>query len=105
MINRKLLTAAALALAAGTSFAQDAVTHEQDRSANQEHRIQAGQADGSLTPHETRKLQKQQRKIAHAQRKAGADGVVTAREARHIDKMQDKASHDIDKQRHDGQTD
>lgn len=105
MINRKLLTAAALALAAGASFAQDPVTREQDRSANQEARIQNGAADGSLTPHETRKLQKQQRKIAHAQRKAQADGVVSGHEAHHIEKMQDKASADINKQRHDGQVD
>ena len=82
MFNRNLLIAAAFALTAGAGFAQAPATptaaviaHQDQRDINQENRIQAGKADGKVTP----------------------------REARHVQKMQDKASKDIYKQKHDAQ--
>lgn len=110
MFNRNLLIAAAFALTAGAGFAQAPATptaaviaHQDQRDINQENRIQAGKADGSLTPHEAHKLQKQQTRIARVEQKDAADGKVTPREARHVQKMQDKASKDIYKQKHDAQ--
>lgn len=111
MSQRHLLAAAALALVAGTSFAQNANTpvtnaaenREEHRDANQQQRIQAGEANGSITKREQRKLEKQQWRIHHAEKKAGADGTVTAGEAAHIEKMQDKASHNIYDQKRDDQ--
>jgi hypothetical protein len=111
MFTRNLLAAAALALTAGVTFAQntvapipaDPVTHQDQRDIKQENRIQEGKADGSLTPKEAHKLQKQQRKIVRTEQRDAADGKVTAHEARHVQKMQDKASKDIYKQKHDAQ--
>src|SRR3954470_13468380 len=103
MFNRNLLAAAALAIMAGASFAQTAApattpltkaaeNREEHRDDNQQQRIQAGEANGSVTPLEQRKLEKQQYRIHHAEKRAAADGRVSASEARHIEKMQDKAS-------------
>ena len=112
MFNRPLLAAVALTLVAGASFAQTVATdpgtvaaekREQHRDANQQQRIQAGEANGSVTRHEQRRLERQQYRIHHAEKRAAADGTVTSAESAHIEKMQDKASHDIYDQKRDGQ--
>ena len=71
------------------------------RQAQQHARISAGLADGSLTHHEARHLQAQQRQIRHAERHAKADGVVTPQERQHLAQMQQHASRSIHRQRHD----
>jgi hypothetical protein len=111
MFTRNLLAAAALALTAGVTLAQapvtpataDAVAHQDQRDIRQENRIRDGKADGSLTPREANKLQKQQVKIDRTEQRDAADGKVTPREARHVQKMQNKASKAIYKQKHDAQ--
>jgi hypothetical protein len=114
MFHRNLLAAAALAITAGASFAQAPVSpttpvtnaaeaREEHRDANQQQRIQAGEANGSITRHEQRRLEKQQWRIHHAEKRAAADGTVTAGEAAHIEKMQDKASRNIYDQKRDAQ--
>ena len=112
MFDRHLFAAVALTLVAGASFAQTVATdpgtvaaekREQHRDANQQRRIQAGEANGSVTRHEQRRLEHQQYRIRHAEKRAAADGTVTSAESAHIEKMQDKASHDIHDQKRDGQ--
>ena len=111
MSHRHLFAAAALALVASASFAQNANTpvtnaaenREEHRDANQQQRIQAGEANGSVTRREQRKLEKQQWRIHHAEKKAAADGTVTSGEAAHIENMQDKASQNIHGQKRDEQ--
>ena len=114
MFNRPLLAAVALTLVAGASFAQTvapatdpgtvaAENREQHRDANQQQRIQAGEANGSVTRREQRRLERQQYRIRHAEKRAAADGTVSSTESAHIEKMQDKASHDIYDQKRDGQ--
>ena len=73
------------------------------RQAHQQARIAGGVVDGSLTRHEARRLQKQQRHIHHAERHAKADGVVTAHERHRIHRLQDRASRHIHRQKHDSQ--
>jgi hypothetical protein len=114
MFNRNLLAAAALAIMAGASFAQTAApattpltkaaeNREEHRDANQQQRIQAGEENGSVTKREQRKLEKQQWRIHHAEKKAAADGKVTRGEATHIETMQDRASKNIHEERRDEQ--
>lgn len=113
MFNRHLLIAAAFALTAGASFAQApaapvtpttaAIAHQDRRDIRQENRIQAGKADGSLTPHEANKLQRQQAHIDRVEQKDAADGRVTPREAAHVQTLQNRASRHIYKQKHDAQ--
>lgn len=73
------------------------------RQARQEQRIDQGTASGSLTQHETNKLERQQAHIDHVEDKAKADGSVTKKERAHLHHMQDRASARIHKNKHDRQ--
>ena len=99
MFNRHLLAVAGLALVAGTSFAQGTY-HEDERNANQEARIQQGEANGSLTPREAAHLQHQQHEIHRAERHAAADGYVSPAEKARIQRMQNHASQSIADKKH-----
>lgn len=105
----------ALALAAGTSFAQSPtmgtteaakpMPRNERREAMQERRIEQGANSGQLTPREKERLENQQGRIDKAQDRAAADGKVTARERARVENMQDKASANIQRQKHDRQRD
>jgi len=98
------LTIALLALAGITAAQAATDTPRIDaRQARQEARIASGLADGALTRHEARQLQRQQHHIRRAERHAKADGVVTAQERRRLHQLQDHASRSIHRQTHDGQ--
>ena len=99
-----LIAGTTLALASAGAFAQGtAMPRVEQREANQQARIQQGVASGQLTPHETKRLEKEQAHIAKAESKAEADGVVTKPERRKLHRMQDHASRDIYRQKHDAQ--
>jgi hypothetical protein len=104
---KAVLSAVALSMVALATQAQPApaasMPRVEARQANQEARIAQGAASGSLTPREQRRLNKEQKAIAHGQAKAEADGKATKAERRHLHKMQDKASADIRHQKHDAQ--
>ena len=104
MFNRHLLVIAGMALAAGSAFAQG-TAHEDDRNANQEARIQQGEANGTITPREGAKLQAQQHKIRRAERHAAADGYTSPAERARIQKMQNHASRSIERKEDNGHTD
>lgn len=73
------------------------------RDINQQKRIQAGAADGSLTTREVGKLERGQARAERRQARAGADGHVGAREQERIEHTESKQSRKIHRQRHDGQ--
>jgi hypothetical protein len=99
-----LAAGVALALASLGAFAQGTATPGVDqRQANQQARIEQGVASGQLNRREAARLERQQARIARAERRAKADGVVTPRERRELAAMQKKASADIQAQKHDGQ--
>ena len=77
--------------------------HEAQRDANQERRISAGLADGSLTGREASRLERLQARDDRLQARAGRDGHVGAGEQRRIAAAQDQASGAIQRQRHDAQ--
>lgn len=97
-----LSSGGALAQAASPDTAADTPRVDQ-RQLNQRHRIEQGQAAGSLTPRETHRLMHEQRAIARAEHHAKADGQVTAQERHRLHHMQDGASRDIRRQKHDRQ--
>jgi Spy/CpxP family protein refolding chaperone len=112
-----LITAAVAVLAAATSavaFAQTSApppAPANDKTpginavqANEAKRINQGVASGQLTAKETRRLDREQQRIAVVKANAKADGTVTAEERTRLHKMQKAASHDIYKQKHDAQT-
>lgn len=115
---RQLITAAALAAAAATGFAQTATppaTGTPDapargtntplidkHEANQTDRIKQGRQSGELTKREARRLKAEQKLIDRTQNRAEADGTVSAKERSRIRHMQDRAGKDIHRQKHDG---
>ena len=101
---------ALLGCAAATAFAQTppagaASTPLVDaRQQRQEARINQGAASGALTPHETRRLHREQRAInrAESQRQGRRHRDRTGERAK-LHHMQDHASRDIHRQKHDRQ--
>jgi len=73
------------------------------RDVNQQKRIQAGAADGSLTTHEVGKLERGQARAERRQARAGADGHVGAGEQANIQRGENAQSRKIHRQRHDAQ--
>lgn len=73
------------------------------RDVNQQKRIQAGAADGSLTTREVGKLERGQARAERRQARAGADGHVGAGEQAHIQHTENVQSRRIHRQRHDAQ--
>jgi uncharacterized membrane protein YebE (DUF533 family) len=99
------LIGSTLAIAAFGAFAQSTATPAADqRSSNQEKRIEQGVNSGSLTPTEANRMQRQQKVVGKMESNAAADGTVTKAEKAKINKVQKRTSKDIAKQKHDAQT-
>ncbi len=76
-----------------------------ERQRNQQKRIGQGVENGSLTPAETARLEKQEAAIHHevkSERKANG-GTLTAQERRQVTRQQNRVSKRIYRQKHDGQ--
>lgn len=94
----------AVALMSAATLVHAAETPRVDaRQERQQARIAQGAASGALTAREVRRLEREQRAVAHAEQHAKADGTVTAQERRRLDRVQDRASRDIYRQKHDRQ--
>ena len=101
---RTTLASAALALISAAACAQAPVTPRVDaREVRQEKRIDQGRATGALTPHESHRLERQQKGITQVENKARADGTVTPQERQRLAHLQNHASRDIRHQKHDAQ--
>ena len=74
------------------------------RNINQEKRVEQGVQSGSLTKHETAKLERGQSHVTAAEARAGKDGNVSAREQKAIQGSENHQSKRIHKQKHDAQT-
>jgi Tfp pilus assembly protein FimT len=100
----RLVTAAVLAVLAVPAFAQTSSTPRIDqRQANQERRIEAGEKSGQLNQKEAARLEKGQARVQNMENKAVADGKVTAKERARIEKAQDRESRRIYREKHDKQ--
>jgi hypothetical protein len=101
---RKLLVFAVLfAVGALSVTAQTATPRVTKRQVQQQARIKQGVKSGELTAKETRKLERQQAKIAIDKAKAKSDGVVTPAERKKLNREQNRASRRIYRQKHDAQ--
>jgi hypothetical protein len=101
----KKLTLAAIACTLGalaaTAPAQAGVNHRQARQA---HRIEQGEANGTLTAREAGRLEHQQAHIARYEARSRADGHgLSRRERANIARMQNRTSRHIYRQKHDHQ--
>ena len=102
-----ILSGALLTGAATMSFAADEKEGRiQQRKENQQKRIAQGVKSGSLTPHETARIEHQESKlnkeVRHDRRANG--GNLTNKEKAQVNHQQNKLSKEIYNQKHDGQT-
>lgn len=74
------------------------------RDARQEHRVEQGQASGSLTEREAKRLGRRDAAQDKAADKAAADGTVTAQERKVLRKAERRTSRATYRQKHDAQT-
>jgi len=95
-----LLSLAALSAFAQTPAASSATPGVDKREAAQQARIAQGAQSGSLTAHETKRLEREQARINNAETAAKSDGVVTGKERHKLHAMQDGASRDIYRKKH-----
>ena len=88
---------------AGVGFAQE--TEIGQRKEKQQERIANGVANGSLTPHETSKLERKEAKINRETRRdrAANGGYLTPHEKAKINRQQNKVSRDIHREKHDAE--
>ena len=88
------------AAAASAQTATPVVTKRQE---NQQERIGQGVKSGELTPKETRHLEAREAKIQHDKKAAKADGTVTPAERAKLNREENRTSRAIRRQKHDGQ--
>lgn len=99
---RSAVLAATLAALAMPVLAQNTPRVDQ-RQANQQQRIDQGQASGALNDKEAARLEAGQQHVQNVEDKAKADGTVTKQEKAHLHHAQDKQSRRIHRQKHDAQ--
>ena len=89
-----------LALSSAPAFAQNL----NKREAKQQHRIAEGIENGSLTPKETARLERQEARIKELQAKdRQSGGGLSPQERTELNKLLNTESHRIYAQKHDGQ--
>ncbi len=92
----------------GLGLAVPALAEEdvfEKRRANEEKRIADGRRDGSLTPGEAARLQREQARISREEQRFLSDGHLSPRERQHLLRHEERASHHIWRERHDRQGD
>lgn len=94
------LAAAAMVLAAGAQSAQADPYWVDQRQYNQDRRIDEGVANGSLTPWETRQLDRGQRRVDRMEGRFLSDGVLTGRERYRLNRRQNFESRRIWRKKH-----
>ena len=98
-----MMTGALLLGGVSTARADNEVN---ERQRNQQKRIGEGVENGSLTPGETARLEKQEAAIHHevkTERKANG-GTLTAKERRQVNRQQNRESARIYRAKHNGKT-
>ena len=100
MFNRTLVVGA-LMFTSLAAFAGGTATPGLDkREANQERRIEAGEASGQLTAHETKRLDAREDHLEADEAAAKADGDVTKKERARLQAEANRDSHAIARKKH-----
>ncbi len=86
-------------------LAQTNTPNIDQRQINQQQRIDQGVQSGTLTTHETARLEKGQAHVENMETRAKADGTVTQKEKAHLEHAENVQSRRIYKQKHDRQHD
>jgi methionine-rich copper-binding protein CopC len=104
-MKRTLISMMMGALLLGSVSSVLAQNQVNQRQRNQQKRIAEGVENGSLTPAETARLERQEAAIHHevkTERKANG-GKLTPQERREVNRQQDRESKRIYRQKHDAQ--
>jgi len=104
-MKRTLISMMMGALLLGSVSSVLAQNQVNQRQRNQQKRIAEGVENGSLTPAETARLERQEAAIHHevkTERKANG-GKLTPQERRQVNRQQDRESKRIYRQKHDAQ--
>lgn len=104
-MKKGIVAAAAMAMTiTAPVFAGDTFSPGiEQRQRNQQHRIYNGIQDGSITPGEAARLEREQARIEHQEQRLKADGDFTPRERAYIQKRLDRSSRHIYREKHDRQ--
>ena len=99
----RIVSVATLALSlSGVAFAGPQSLNTRER--RQQHRIAEGIENGSLTPHETARLERQEARIkALQERDRQSSGGLSPKERAQLEHLLNLESHRIYAQKHDGQ--
>ena len=104
-ISRIVLIAVGLALAPTLASADWQGNHYNAwlnaRDKHQEHRIEQGFRNGSLTPWEAKRLERRDHRLDHATHHALRDGHIDRREFRHLNNAYNHEGRFIYRQKHD----
>lgn len=102
-MKRGVILLAVFAIGATLATAQTATPRVTKRQVQQQARIKEGVKSGELNRRETRRLEREQAKIAVDKAKAKSDGVVTPAERAKLKREQNRASRHVARQKHDAQ--
>lgn len=99
----RIVTVAALGLSLSSSFAFANDRRIDRRQANQQHRIAEGIENGTLSPRETARLERQEARINQLEAKMRRDGDgLSPKERTELNRLLNTESHRIYAAKHDG---
>jgi tellurite resistance protein len=102
-MKRILIIAAVLFIVSTGLLNAQTATKTTTRQVSQQARIADGVSDKELTRHETKRLEREQRKIQHDKKVAKSDGTVSPEEKKLLRHEQNRANRHIRRQKNDAQ--
>jgi hypothetical protein len=103
-MKKSMVFAVLAILGSAPILANDSTPNLDKREANQHARIHQGVESGSLTKPEARRLREGEARLKYNEAKAKADGTVTPAERAKLQREADHESERIYRQKHDAQT-
>ena len=102
-MKRIFIFATVLFIASSGLLKAQTVATTTTRQVTQQARIADGVNDKELTRHETKRLEREQRRIQHNKKAAKADGTVSPEEKKLLRHQQNRANRHIRRQKNDAQ--
>src|SRR5262245_44312148 len=103
MNPKKLITAAAVAVAFATPAFAQTTGSEVQRNVNQQQRIEQGLQSGQLNTREAARLEGEEARVEKMESRALKDAKLSPEERTRIDRAQNQVSRDIYREKHDAQ--
>lgn len=104
MVKEIIIGTAAVVLLAASAQAAPGKGMIRERMITQERRIHEGGRNCQLTPHEARRLEREQTRIRHTARRMWSDGRLNSRERHRLVHAQNRADRHIYRLKHNNRT-